>query len=61
MALLFLYQELLEVNLLWVSEVTRAKKPARLPTVLTSEEARALLKRADRLVAGALRSRARGI
>jgi len=46
-ALLFLYRELLEVDLPWLSEVTRAKKPARLPTVLTSEEARALLKHVD--------------
>ena len=39
-ALLFLYRERLEVDLPWLSEVTRAKKPARLPTVLTTEEAR---------------------
>lgn len=46
-ALLFLYREVLGVDLPWLTEVTRAKKPARLPTVLTSEEARALLTYVD--------------
>jgi site-specific recombinase XerD len=46
-ALLFLYREVLGINLPWLSEVTRAKKPARLPTVLTQLEARALLKYID--------------
>lgn len=43
-SLLFLYREVLGLDLPWLSEVTRAKKPARLPTVLTQEEARSLLK-----------------
>lgn len=42
-ALLFLYGEVLGIDLPWLNEVTRAKKPARLPTVLTSDEVRALL------------------
>ncbi|MDP2833212.1 MAG: integron integrase [Pseudomonadota bacterium] len=46
-ALLFLYREVLRVDLPWLSDVIRAKKPARLPTVLTQEEARALLKYVD--------------
>lgn len=46
-ALLFLYREILKVDLPWLSEVTRAKKPTRLPTVLTQEEVRALLKYVD--------------
>jgi integron integrase len=46
-ALLFLYREVLGINLPWLSEVTRAKKPARLPTVLTQLEARSLLKYID--------------
>ncbi|MDD5389179.1 MAG: integron integrase [Gallionellaceae bacterium] len=46
-ALLFLYREVLKVDLPWLSDVIRAKKPARLPTVLTQEEARALLKYVD--------------
>jgi site-specific recombinase XerD len=37
-ALLFLYKEVLEMELPWLSEVTRAKKPVRLPTVLTRGE-----------------------
>jgi integron integrase len=42
-ALLFLYGEVLGIDLPWLDEITRAKKPARLPTVLTREETRALL------------------
>lgn len=43
-ALLFLYREVLEIDLPWLSEVTRAKKPIRLPSVLTRSEVQALLK-----------------
>lgn len=46
-ALLFLYREVLEIELPWLDNVTRAKKPARLPTVLTREETVALLDRID--------------
>lgn len=46
-ALLFLYREVLGIDLPWLTEVTRAKKAARLPTVLTREEARALLASLD--------------
>ncbi|NWG39813.1 MAG: integron integrase [Hydrogenophilaceae bacterium] len=46
-ALLFLYKEVLELDLPWLSEVTRAKKPARLPTVLTRVEVHRLLKYVD--------------
>ena len=42
-ALLFLYREVLDIELPWLDNVTRAKKPARLPTVLTREETVALL------------------
>ncbi len=42
-ALLFLYREVLESELPWLDDVTRAKKPARLPTVLTRDETAALL------------------
>jgi site-specific recombinase XerD len=41
-ALLFLYREVIGVDLPWLSELTRAKRPARLPTVLTREEVRLL-------------------
>lgn len=41
-ALLFLYREVLEMELGSVDAV-RAKKPKRLPTVLTKEEARAVI------------------
>jgi integron integrase len=37
-ALLFLYREILERDLPWLDEVTRAKKPSRLPVVLTDIE-----------------------
>lgn len=46
-ALLFLYREVLGVELPWLSEITRAKKPSRLPTVLNREEIAALLKGID--------------
>ncbi|WP_423748246.1 integron integrase [Geothrix paludis] len=41
-ALLFLYRNLLEVDLPWLSEVVQAKRPPRLPVVLTPGEVRAL-------------------
>lgn len=37
-ALLFLYREVLGVDLPWLAEVVRAKRPVRLPTVLTRGE-----------------------
>jgi len=37
-ALLFLYREVLRVELGWLEDVVRAKKPQRLPVVLTREE-----------------------
>ena len=46
-ALLFLYKEVLEIELPWLSDVVRAKKPARLPTVLTVAETTALLDQID--------------
>lgn len=42
-ALLFLYQQVLDVDLAWLDDVVRAKRPKRLPTVLTREEARQIL------------------
>jgi integron integrase len=42
-ALLFLYREVLGAELPWLDDVIRAKKPARLPTVLTQQEISALL------------------
>jgi len=42
-AILFLYREVLEVPLPWLDGVERAKKPSRLPTVLTRQEAQAAL------------------
>lgn len=42
-ALLFLYKEVLRQPLPWLNELDRARRPARLPTVLTPEEARMLL------------------
>ena len=42
-ALLFLYRDVLRDPLAWVDEVVRAKKPRRLPVVLTREEVRAVL------------------
>ncbi|MBW8311281.1 MAG: integron integrase [Rhizobium sp.] len=42
-ALLFLYREVLELKLPWMDDVVRAKRPQRLPVVLTADEVRALL------------------
>ena len=42
-ALLFLYRDVLEQDLPWLDDVVRAKRPARLPVVLTREEVRSLL------------------
>ncbi len=46
-SILFLYREVLEVDLPWLEGVTRAKKPQRLPVVLTREEVRQLLAHMD--------------
>ncbi len=46
-ALLFLYKEVLGIEFPWLTEVTRAKRTARLPTVLNQEEVRALMARVD--------------
>lgn len=46
-ALLFLYREVLAVELPWLDGVTRAKKPPRLPVVLTETEVRAVLSQLD--------------
>ena len=42
-ALLFLYMQVLGVDLPWLDEIVRAKWPQRLPEVLTPEEVRRLL------------------
>ena len=44
-ALLFLYQAVLGRQLAWLGNVVHAKRPARLPVVLTRAESRALLDR----------------
>lgn len=46
-ALLFLYRDVLEINLPWLDEVVRAKRPARLPVVLTRQEVASVLERMD--------------
>ena len=46
-AILFLYREVLEMPLPWLDGIERAKKPARLPTVLTQAETAALLARTE--------------
>ena len=42
-ALLFLYREVLQIDLPWMENIRRAKKPERLPVVLSREEVAALL------------------
>ena len=56
-ALLFLYRHVLALDLPWLEGVVRAKRPQRLPIVLTREEVRAVLQQlegAPRLMAGLL-------
>jgi integron integrase len=46
-ALLFLYKEVLGIELPWLDNVTQAKMPKRLPVVLTKDEVNAMLARLD--------------
>lgn len=46
-ALLFLYREVLEMQLPWMDEVVRAKRPQRVPAVLTREEVRRVMAHLD--------------
>jgi len=42
-ALLFLYREVLEQNLPWLDDIVRARRPERLPVVMTRDEVGAVL------------------
>jgi integron integrase len=46
-ALLFLYRQVLEIELPWLENVTRARRPRRLPVVLTVAEVRSVLAQLD--------------
>ena len=46
-AVLFLYREVLEREVPWVERVVRAKRPKRLPVVLSREEVRLLLRQLE--------------
>jgi integron integrase len=53
-ALLFLYRDVLAVDMPWLNDVVRARRPARLPVVLTGDEVRAVVRQlhgAPRLMA----------
>jgi integron integrase len=43
-ALLFLYREVLQIDLPWLDDVVRARRPARLPVVLTRREVQAVIR-----------------
>jgi integrase len=43
-ALLFLYREVLQHDVPWLDDVVRARRPVRLPVVLTRDEVRAVLR-----------------
>ena len=47
-AILFLYRSVLKKELGWVENVERAKKPSRLPVVLTKREVNLILERLER-------------
>lgn len=56
-ALLFLYKEVLKEEIGWLGDVERAKKPARLPVVLTRDEVHKIFRHlhgTSRLMAGLL-------
>jgi integron integrase len=42
-SILFLYKEVLVIDLPWLDDIVRAKKPKRLPSVLSEEEVKRLL------------------
>jgi integron integrase len=46
-ALLFLYKEILQIRLPWLDSVVRAKRPKKLPVVLTKDEVDRLLAQSD--------------
>lgn len=46
-ALLFLYREVMGINLPWMETMVRAKKPQRLPVVLSRSEVSLVLERMD--------------
>ncbi len=46
-ALLFMYRIVIGVDMPWLDEIVRARRPKRLPTVLTEDEVRRLLSRLD--------------
>jgi site-specific recombinase XerD len=46
-AILFLYREVLGRDLDWMDQIVRAKRPLRLPVVLTREEVTAVLQEMD--------------
>lgn len=46
-AILFLYREVLEVELPWLGDLVRAKRPTRVPVVLSRDEVRRVLAHLD--------------
>lgn len=59
-AILFLYKQVLGIDLPWLDGITRAKPSKRLPTVLTQAETRALLAAGRRRSLGGAAPRRRG-
>jgi integrase len=46
-AVLFLYRDVLDLDVPWLDGIARAKRPQRLPVVLTRDEVRAVLRRVE--------------
>jgi integron integrase len=46
-AILFLYRQVFEIELPWLTNITRARKPARLPVVLSRQQVQILLNHVD--------------
>jgi integron integrase len=51
-AILFLYRQVLGMNLPWLADVVRAKQPVRLPRVLSKTEVRGIVQHLPRTSAG---------
>ena len=60
-AILFLYREVLKLELPWLDNVVKAKRPQRLPVVLTREEVQAVLAKTTMIYTHVLNKGGRGV
>ena len=60
-AILFLYREILKIDLPWLDNVVKAKRPQRLPVVLTREDVQAVLAKTTMIYTHVLNKGGRGV